>query len=313
MSLSLIRSRPGSLHRPRFAGVRLRPSWAVALAFAPVIWLGGGFEQPVGFGGAAEPMAAETGTSAVLIKVASVVAAFSLPAAATADARQAELLRHRFEMIQARALAGNSNAAFELAQSYLYGWGAPVDEAEGLRWMNTAAEGGNLEADYRLGHLFETGATGPADPVRALHHYRRAGDGGHAAANYWLGVLYMSRDERGQPRDAVQGLDRLERAAKAGDANAAYYLGVLLDSGAAGSGQGMRATEWTRQAAELGQKDAQRRYAQQLLEGRGVSADAVSAYVWFRRAGDTEGERSAWSRMSGAERARAESQLADAR
>lgn len=261
----------------------------LALALAPVLWVGVTIE------------ALPTAPGAVV------------GVQAQADARQAELLRYRFESLQARAQSGHADAAYELGQAYINGWGTEVNIAEGVRWLTVAADAGHVDSDYRLGHLFESGALGEPDPVRALHHYRRAGDAGHAASNYWLGLQYMARDERGQARDLQQGLDRLQRAAEAGDVNAAYYLGMLLNGGAAGANQGARAMSLIRQAAEGGQRDAQRVYAYALLEGRAVPVDTVAAHAWFRRAGDAEGERLAWSRMSAAERTRAEAQIADAR
>ena len=68
------------------------------------------------------------------------------------------------------------------------------DPAEGLRWLEKAAENGNSYAAYRLGKEYLTGRNTERDTDRAMEYFRQAADGRNQWAQYMLGKLCLMDD-----------------------------------------------------------------------------------------------------------------------
>ena len=124
--------------------------------------------------------------------------------------------------------------------------------AEGLDWLQRAAQAGDATAALQLGKLWFKGAAGlPADADRALPWLKQAADQGQDAA--------------------------------------AHYIALILKNGSQQApAHPEAAARWMRRAAEAGWADSQFLLGQMLLHGQGVKADAAEALAWFERAAEQD-------------------------
>ena len=216
------------------------------------------------------------------------------------------------EDLRAAAEAGDSAAALALARS-LFNDPDPEKQAEGVGYLERAAEAGAREAIEQLGELYADGGYGVVpDPAKARETYERAVKAGSLEALASLGQLLLNTDfsAEGQKR----GLEMLEQAAEAGQVAAAnrlaeiylgglgvdpdvekalhyYGVGLINDSEGAVVGLGDALRTGTRQlapnpkvamdlfqrAADKGEAGAMRRIASMYLNGEAVAQDVVRA------------------------------------
>ena len=111
----------------------------------------------------------------------------------------------------------------------LNGFGTARDEADGVRWLQTAAERGSATAMGMLGETYLRGRGVQTDARQAAGWLQKAVDAGDGPAIAQLGDLY----ERGQgvPRDARRAFGLYQRAAVAGDTDAMVRLGYAYEDG----------------------------------------------------------------------------------
>ena len=152
------------------------------------------------------------------------------------------------------ANGGNARAEAVLGFSYLDGTnGITVNEAEGARWLERAANAGDAMAAYRLGTLYERGHGVPTDAAKA---------------------------------DQLYGI-----AAKAGNRKAMHNLAVAFAEGSGMPKNLQQAADWFTKAANLGLKDSQFNLAVLYERGMGVKQSLTDAYKWYAIAaaqGDAE-------------------------
>jgi TPR repeat protein len=216
------------------------------------------------------------------------------------------------ESLRVAAEAGDSAASLAMARS-LFGDPDPEKQAQGIGYLEGAAEAGARDAIEQLGDLYANGGYGLApDPAKARETYERAVKAGSLQALASLGQLLLNTDfsADGQKR----GLEMLEQAAEAGQVTAAtrlaeiylgglgvepdvdkamHFYGVGLINGSPGAilGVGDALRTGTRQlatnpkvamdlfqrAADSGDKGAARRIASMYLNGEAVAQDVVRA------------------------------------
>lgn len=157
-----------------------------------------------------------------------------------------------------RAEAGDAQAQFELGQAYDFGQGAPLDEAQALRWYRAAAEAGLVEAQNSVGgrflsqkkfdlalpwfekaaakdhlqainslaYLYDTGQGTKQDRERARELYAKAADGGWAESMWNLANWYGT-PVKGGTADFMSSCIWAIRAARyAGDLDSPIRLHV---------------------------------------------------------------------------------------
>jgi len=158
------------------------------------------------------------------------------------------------QKLTALANGGNVKAQAVLGFSYLDGTnGLSVNEAEGARWLERAANSGDAMAAYRLGTLYERGHGVPTNAKKA---------------------------------DELYGI-----AAKQGNRKAMHNLAVAFAEGAGVQKNLQQASEWFTRAADLGLPDSQFNLAVLYERGMGVKQSLVNAYKWYAIAaagGDNE-------------------------
>ncbi len=170
------------------------------------------------------------------------------------------------------AEAGQTEAQFWLA----YYYERAENWSEALRWYAAAAEAGDAEAQANVGWYYELGRGTDKDNNKACEWYRRAAEQGDDFAQHKLGYLLEM-----VPGAAPGEAERWYRSAAAlGNADAAYNLSLLL----AAQGQGKQATRYLKQAAMAGVYEAQCNLAVQYREGDGVRKSAAKARHWAWKA-----------------------------
>jgi localization factor PodJL len=156
--------------------------------------------------------------------------------------------------LTALANGGNVKAQAVLGFSYLDGTnGVSVNEAEGARWLERAANSGDAMAAYRLGTLYERG--------------------------------------HGVPTNAKKADDLYAIAAKQGNRKAMHNLAVAFAEGSGVQKNLQQAADWFTRAAEMGLPDSQFNLAVLYERGMGVKQSLVNAYKWYAIAatsGDSE-------------------------
>jgi TPR repeat protein len=112
------------------------------------------------------------------------------------------------------------------------GHGVPLDLAEGVRWIQAAAEQGLDIAQLVLGSRYYSGEGVPQNYGEAARWWRLSGEQGLAGAQVLLGFAY--RSGAGVEQNDSEAVRWFQRAAEQGDAVAQYMLGIAHADGAEG-------------------------------------------------------------------------------
>ena len=187
----------------------------------------------------------------------------------------------------------------------------PGDPAEGLTWLERAAEAGYVRATIYLARIHDEGLHGQAaDRARALGWLRRAAeqhdlesllaagamlieDGDFAAAE----ALLASWSDPADPRvgslhgvaafkggDRAGGISRWRTAAEAGSTQAMRYLAQVYDSGQGVGVDREQARGWLERAASAGDATAMLELGVICELGSGQPRDLAQARAWYRQA-----------------------------
>jgi len=105
------------------------------------------------------------------------------------------------------ALAGDTDAQFNLGQLYKLGRGVPVDQAQAMEWYKRAADHGHVKSQENYAVLmFQSGRRQEAIP-----YLERLAQVGRPIGQYFLGTAYFNGD--GVGRDPVKGYAYMTLAA----------------------------------------------------------------------------------------------------
>lgn len=108
------------------------------------------------------------------------------------------------QRFEALALAGHTQAQYDLAQIHFQGIGTPRDGPKGWYWLLESAGSGNVAAMVQLGALFESGVGADRDYSAAAQWYLRAARAGDAVGRFNLALMYTKGI--GVPKDEVAAL-----------------------------------------------------------------------------------------------------------
>lgn len=153
------------------------------------------------------------------------------------------------------------------------------DFKEAFDLWNAEAQAGDSEAQAWLGALYANGEGVAVDDVRALAWYLKAAELGNHMAQANVGAFYFMG--RGAPRDVEAAVRWLSAAADSGDLNGLFNLAVILAKGDGIPADHVKAAELYRRAAELGHYPSQSRLGYIYAQGKGVPKDRVQAYLWY--------------------------------
>ncbi len=178
-----------------------------------------------------------------------------------------ESAKKSFAATRKKAEAGDAEAQAGLSHAHAYGLGTPRSIKDSAKWMRRAAESGHRNSQYKFATALHKGYYElQHDPKQSLHWYQQAAEQGDIRAEIKLAKIYAGDEEFFSGN--VQHDDKL-------------------------------AASWFLKAALKGSVEPQRRLGDFYMTGRGVDADKVTAYAWYRLASlnnDTKAAQ-AWSEL----------------
>ncbi len=160
--------------------------------------------------------------------------------------------------LAALANGGNVRAESALGFAYLDGTsGIAVNEAEGARWLERAANSGDAMAAYRLGTLYERGHGVPTNVAKAIQLYGIAAKQGNRKAMHNLAVAFA--DGAGVPKNLQQAAQWFTKAAELGLPDSQFNLAVLYERGMGVPQSLTDAYKWYAIAAAQGDSESKSR------------------------------------------------------
>lgn len=163
---------------------------------------------------------------------------------------------------------GNVEAQFVLGEMYENGSAQgvlPKDYALAAFWIRKAAEQGHVDAQDELASLYYNGQGVSQDYSQAAIWWRKAAEQGEANSQYNLGLAY--NNGQGVPQDYAQAVVWLRKVAEQGKGNAS-------------------APDWIRKVKEQICARAQDALGRAYAYGHGVPQDYTQAAAWYRQAAD---------------------------
>jgi uncharacterized protein len=149
------------------------------------------------------------------------------------------------------ALAGNIEAQFLLAKLITKGApGLPVDAADGIKLLRSAADKGFAPAQNELGLRLQKGTGVTANATEAVTWYQKASDQNFVSAHVNLGLLLVKGE--GVKQDLPKALTLFEKAANAGDNWGLNNLGSMYEMGWGVNKDITKAKSYYKQAADRG-------------------------------------------------------------
>jgi TPR repeat protein len=177
------------------------------------------------------------------------------------------------------AQSGSPDALYERGVNAITGIGETQNEQAGIDYFHRSADLGYGPAQIALGYYYEMGIVPGNQGQPSVDLYKKAAAQGDPLAAWLLGRRYFLGN--GVPQDLEAARKWLKMAADRKNAFGAYYLGRLVaDSDPA------KAVALYKIAADQGLPQAQYFYGKALKEGRGITLDPLSAYVWLNIALD---------------------------
>lgn len=149
------------------------------------------------------------------------------------------------------ALSGNMEAQYLLSKLIAKGTpGLPVNAADGIKLLQSAADKGYAPAQNELGLRYQKGTGVTASSAEAAKWYLKASEQNHVPAHVNLGLLLVKGD--GAPQDLLKALALFQKAADAGDSWGLNNLGSMYEMGWATAKDIEKAKQLYKQAAEKG-------------------------------------------------------------
>ena len=182
------------------------------------------------------------------------------------------------------AAQGLSAAELNLGDSYLNGWGVPVDAWQAIAWYERAAERGDATGDLNLANVYDKGRGMLHNPEKARMHRERATRSGNAHAKQQA-ELQSNPAHRWMTAEGQYEWPRVRADAKDGNLEAQKLLATAYLQGNLGLPQSLpNAHHWFLKAAAQGDADAMNNVGYTLYRGYLGKADPMSAKAWFEKA-----------------------------
>jgi len=215
-----------------------------------------------------------------------------------------------FQLYARAGRTGLAEAEYRVGRCYLDGVGVPPSRAEGMRWLERAADHGHIEAQSQLAIIYLHGTAGAPDPksaaslfdvgdiadpgyVTAMRRARMAAEAGSGEAQAVLAFILSSGPE--DMRDLDEADLWYERSAAAGCPQG--MLGHALALNRKGGGETVQREIGVQlgKAAEAGLPAALYLLGVMSERGLGVTRNEGAAAEFYRRAAE-QGHRSGQAR-----------------
>jgi TPR repeat protein len=202
------------------------------------------------------------------------------------------------------AKSGDPSAQYYLGVEYSSGDKMPKDDAEGFKWMQSAALHGRAQAQRKLGWMFQNGSGTETNMAEAASWYGKAAQQGDAKAQLNLGWMY--ENGVGEDQDYSKAAQLYRQAADQGEPMAQNNLGWLHKQGLGVPKDPSLSVQWFEKSAEQGENTAKENlawiYAQgvygpkdvtnygpgALVRSGGIAPDHELAEMWMRKAVDLD-------------------------
>ncbi len=169
------------------------------------------------------------------------------------DANAAEGVR----WLEKAANAGDPAAMRELGRSYIVGKYILQSPAKGVTWLQKASEFGDTSAMVELANAYAIGNGVEKNMDNALSYYNQAANLGSAAAMRELGYIYIYKTGVGASNEKT-GINWFMKAAGRGDSKAMLELSNAYAAGFSVKESPEKAQYWLEKAANAGNKNARR-------------------------------------------------------
>lgn len=170
------------------------------------------------------------------------------------EAYYAKNYKKAFELFEALAKKGYSEAQFNVGMMYDFGRGVALNDNKAAYWYRKAAEQGLSEAQYNLGLMYNEGEGVPKSYTQAVLWYRKAAEQNDGEAQYKLSVMYVLGD--GVTKNYTKAIHWARSSASLGNPDAQLHLGNLYKKRGNVPGNNAKAYAWYRVAASQGYESA---------------------------------------------------------
>lgn len=175
---------------------------------------------------------------------------------------------------------GNAEAMNALGLIYNKGISVPINEQEGVQWLEKAAEAGYAKALYNLGLLLKE-TVNPTDQTRALAYFEKAAKAGYTKAyNTWGGMVMKGI---GTPQNYPLALSIFKEGADKGDPNSTYSVGYMYYKGLGCTQNYSLAVQQFELGAQKGSLSAMYMLGLCYRNGYGVTIDTDKAKFWLSK------------------------------
>ena len=195
--------------------------------------------------------------------------------------------------VRKSAEQGDSDAQTVLGKWYYEETVVKQDYHKALEWFEKAAKQDNAGALYMLGSMYYHGIGVGQNHDKAFEYFEKATKQDYQncseafkkdyiEAKYNLGVMYIYGE--GTRKNRKEGLRLIKEAAELGNVNAQKALGEWHFNGSHVKKDLGKAFHWVEKAAKQGDADAQNIVSALYLEGVGVKQNTKKAVEWAKKA-----------------------------
>jgi len=192
-------------------------------------------------------------------------------------------IRESFEIVLSLANAGVAESQNTLGCMYRDGKNVEQDNEKALFWLRKSSDSGNLEAQVNLGDMLLKGIGIHADPEESLKLFTNAANRGNLDARNRVAMLSGN-----SLNDPIQRelREQLHHLAVKGGAKAKLNYANLLMKYIFSFDDKKEAFRWFKDAADLGNADAQYRVALMYRDGFGVEKNNSESLKYFEFSGN---------------------------
>lgn len=179
------------------------------------------------------------------------------------------------------ASKGSARAMNGLGLIYFKGITTPVDETEGIKWLEKAGEKGYTKSWYNLAILYKEGVGKLKDINKAVSYFEKAAKAGYKEA--WQRWAEIYKDGIDLPQDYATAMDIFRQGAENGNVHCLYAQGYLYYKGFGCQQNYTKALELFETASQKGNKYAMYMVGLCYRNGYGTAIDTDKAKLWLNK------------------------------
>ncbi|MDR1607847.1 MAG: sel1 repeat family protein [Deltaproteobacteria bacterium] len=190
------------------------------------------------------------------------------------------------QWIQKAAEQNLPEAQEELATIYFKGWPAPEDKALAFQWRLKAAEQGLADAQYQLAYAYENGLGAAKDPAQAFKWYLAAAEGEEFYYSPMI-VAKAYKNGTGVAKNPAEAVKWWKILAERERDVAFYYLGRAYQTGEGVPKDEAEAIKYFHQGIAIGSALSLAALGEAYEKGLGVPVDLDKAAKCWKKAADS--------------------------